>query len=97
MENIERFNPMEGVIYRTNNFGCFVIDEATGLSVFYYGPGEVGDRVKLSVSKIDRERNRITCCFESVVEYGDFSRYDEYNYVAPEREEISLFELERAA
>ena len=70
MENIAKFHSLRGTIVRTNDYGCYVRDDITDTEVFYYGNGYVGDRVLLSIFKVDNERNRITCRLDSVIEYA---------------------------
>ena len=47
-------------------------DDESGRVVFYYGNGFKGDKVQLSIKRIDLERERITCVLDSVLEYGDY-------------------------
>ncbi len=72
MENFERLNTVRGTVIGCNDFGCRVRDDETGLVVFYYGNGMKGDRVQLSVKKVNPERGRVTCELDSVLEYADF-------------------------
>lgn len=70
MEKINKFSTLTGRITGVNSFGCYVQDDETGITVFYYGNGKIGDRVFLSVYKIDTDRNRVTCRLDSVLEYA---------------------------
>ncbi len=72
MENFERLNTVRGTVIGCNDFGCRVRDDETGLVVFYYGNGVKGDRVQLSVKRVNTERGRVTCELDSVLEYADF-------------------------
>lgn len=68
----KKHNTIIGTVIKYNNFGCYVRDEENGFIVFYYGNGMVGDKVQLSVSKVDRELHRVTCNLDTVLEYGAF-------------------------
>lgn len=70
MERINKFSTLTGRIIGTNSYGCYVRDDETGFIVFYYGNGKIGDRVFLSVYRVDIERNRVTCRLDSVLEYA---------------------------
>ena len=72
MEKIAKFYSLTGAIVRTNDYGCYVRDDITNTEVFYYGNGCVGDKVLLSIFKVDKERNRITGRLDSVIEYAEF-------------------------
>ena len=72
MEIYERLDTIIGTIIGCNNFGCHVRDEESGKIVFYYGNGIKGDRVQLTVKRVDMVKNRVTCVLDTVLEYGDF-------------------------
>lgn len=69
MEIFERFNTLVGVIIGCNNFGCYVRDEKTDKVVFYYGCGQKGDRVQLTIKKINPQKEQVTCVLDSVISY----------------------------
>ncbi len=72
MGNIKRLNTITGTVIGFNDYGCYVRDDESDRVVFYFGNGMKGDRVLLSVQKVDVERERITCVLDSVLEYGSF-------------------------
>lgn len=72
MENIRKFSTITGTVFDINRCGCYVRDDETGATVFYYGNGNKGDRVLLSVFKVDRELGRVTSRLDSVLEYAAF-------------------------
>ena len=71
-EGLEKFDTVIGTVVDTNSSGCYVRDSESGKLVFYFGGGMRGDKVQLSVKRIDTERKRVTCVLDSVLEYGDF-------------------------
>jgi len=75
MENYKKFDTIVGRVIGYTNRGCLVRDEATDRVVFYFGCGNKGDRVQLSVKRVNREREQVTCLLDSVLEYAPF-RYD---------------------
>ena len=72
MEIFERFDTLRGTVVNCNEYGCQVRDDESGKIVFYYGNGMRGDRVQLSIKRIDLERQRVTCVLDSVLEYAGF-------------------------
>lgn len=70
MEMINLSDMIIGTVIATNSRGCYVLDDETGTVVYYYGNGKTGDRVLVSLRKIDTERNRITYRLDSVIEYA---------------------------
>ncbi len=72
MENFRKHNTIIGTVIGYNRYGCYVRDEESGMTVFYFGNGMVGDKVQLSVRKVDRELERVTCSLDTVLEYGTF-------------------------
>lgn len=72
MEYFKKHNTITGTVVGFNRCGCYVRDDESGKTVFYFGNGMVGDRVQLSVRKVDRELERITCSLDTVLEYGAF-------------------------
>lgn len=70
MENFKKYNTVIGTVVDCNSCGCYVRDEKSDKIVFYYGNGVKGDKVQLSVEKVDLARNRVTCTLDSVLEYG---------------------------
>lgn len=73
MENFKKYNTVIGTVVGCNSFGCYVRDEESDKIVFYYGNGVKGDKVQLSVVKVDLARDRVTCTLDSVLEYGDIA------------------------
>ena len=73
MEDYQRFDIVIGTVIRMNAYGCYVKDEETGKVVFYYGNGSKGDKVLLSVQKVDPVRRKVTCVLETVLDYGCFA------------------------
>ncbi|MBR5827546.1 MAG: hypothetical protein IKY78_10765 [Clostridia bacterium] len=71
MEFYERFDTIVGTVTGCSAYGAFVKDDETGEEFFYFGNGRKGDRVQLSVKRIDLEKKRITCRLDSVLEYAD--------------------------
>lgn len=72
MEIFERLDTIRGTVIGCNEHGCRVRDDETGKVVFYYGNGYKGDRVQLSIKRIDLERQRVTCVLDTVLEYADY-------------------------
>ena len=70
MEIFERFDTIIGTVVGCNDYGCRVKDDESGKIVFYYGNGVEGDRVQLSVTRVNLERQRVTCVLDSVLEYA---------------------------
>lgn len=73
MENFKKHNTLIGTVIGYNSYGCYVRDDASEKIVFYYGNGMRGDRVQLSIQKVDLARDRITCVLDSVIKYSDFA------------------------
>lgn len=73
MYNFHKHDVITGTVIGFNNCGCLVRDDESDKVVFYFGNGMKGDRVRLSVDKVDRERERVTCVLESVLGYGRFA------------------------
>lgn len=72
MEIFERRDTIRGTVIGFNDYGCKVRDDESGKVVFYYGNGMKGDRVQLTITKIDLEKERVTCKLDTVLEYGEF-------------------------
>ena len=70
MSNFQKYNTVIGTVVGFNSSGCYVRDEESGCVVFYFGHGTRGDRVQLTVQKVDTEKERVTCLLDSVLEYG---------------------------
>lgn len=70
MSNFQKYNTVIGTVVGFNSSGCYVRDEESGYVVFYFGNGTRGDRVQLTVQKVDTEKERVTCLLDSVLEYG---------------------------
>lgn len=73
MENFKKYNTVIGTVIGCNSYGCYVRDDETDNVVFYYGNGMKGDKVQLSVQKVDLVRERVTCVLDSVLEYSGFA------------------------
>ncbi len=72
MEYFRKHSVVTGTVVGFNDHGCYVRDDETGKTVFYFGNGMKGDRVQLTVCKVDRELERVTCSLDTVLEYGKF-------------------------
>ncbi|MBE6780519.1 MAG: hypothetical protein E7545_06030 [Ruminococcaceae bacterium] len=70
MEMFERFNTLIGVVIGCNSYGCYVRDQETDKVVFYYGCGQIGDMVQLSIKKVNYEKEQVTCLLDSVISYA---------------------------
>lgn len=73
MENYKKHNTVIGTVIGCNSYGCYVRDAENDNVVFYYGNGMKGDKVQLSVQKVDLVRKRVTCVLDSVLEYSSFA------------------------
>lgn len=51
-------------------YGCYVRDQATDKTVFYYGCGQKGDKVQLTVKKVNIEKEQVTCVLDAVLSYA---------------------------
>lgn len=69
----KKYSTVIGTVIGFNSYGCYVRDDESDNVVFYYGNGMIGDRVQLTVRKINLEREQVTCVLDSVLEYGDFA------------------------
>ena len=70
MEMFERFNTLIGEVIGCNSHGCYVRDQATNKTVFYYGCGQKGDKVQLTVKKVNIEKEQVTCVLDAVLSYA---------------------------
>lgn len=70
MEAFEKYNTVVGEIIGCNSYGCYVRDKKTDKVVFYYGCGQRGDKVQLTVKKVNLEKEQVTCILDSVLEYA---------------------------
>ena len=70
MEMFERFNTVIGEVIGCNSYGCYIRDLETDRVVFYYGCGQRGDRVQLTVKKVNLEKEQVTCVLDSVLSYA---------------------------
>lgn len=70
MENYKKYDTIIGKVIGFNEHGCLVRDEESDRVVFYFGNGMKGDRVQLTVQKVDRKKERVTCLLDSVLAYG---------------------------
>ena len=73
MSSFEKYNTVIGTVIGYNSCGCYVRDEESGFVVFYFGSGTRGDRVQLTVQKVDKEHEKVTCLLDSVLEYGQLA------------------------
>lgn len=72
MSEFQKYNTVIGTVVGCNSCGCYVRDEESGFVVFYFGNGTRGDKVQLTVQKVDKKRERVTCLLDSVLEYGSY-------------------------
>lgn len=72
-ENFQKHDTVIGTVIGFNSRGCYVRDSKSGEVVFYVGNGMRGDKVQLTVKKVDIEHERVICVLDSVLEYGDFA------------------------
>ena len=72
MGTFKKHSIITGTVVGFNRCGCYVRDDASGEVVFYFGNGMKGDRVQLTVCKVNRELERVTCSLDTVLEYGEF-------------------------
>ena len=72
-EHFQKHNTVVGTVIGCNSHGCYVRDVESKEVVFYFGNGMKGDKVQLTVKRVDVERERITCVLDSVLEYGDMA------------------------
>ena len=72
MEDFKKNNTIIGTVVGFNDYGCYVRDNKTDKIVFYFGNGMKGDKVQLSVVKVNMSRQSVTCVLETVLEYGTF-------------------------
>lgn len=70
MEMFEKFSTLIGVVVGCNSHGCYVREQKTDKVVFYYGCGQRGDKVQLTVKKVDLEKEQVTCVLDSVLYYA---------------------------
>lgn len=71
--NIQKLDTMTGTVIDFNHFGCYVSLDSNETDIpyaFYYGNGKRGDKVLVSIKKIDNVRNRINCDLDCVLEYA---------------------------
>ena len=69
---MEKFSTITGTVIDYNKYGCYVRPDGSDEVVFYYGNGMKGDRVQLSVKRINHQHKSVTCLLDSVLEYGSF-------------------------
>lgn len=70
-EHFQKHNTVVGTVIGCNSYGCYVRDVESDEVVFYFGNGMKGDKVQLTVKRVDAERERVTCVLDSVLEYGN--------------------------
>ncbi len=70
METFELYNTVIGEVIDYNRYGCYVRDLDTDKIVFYFGCGRRGDKVQLSIKRINVEREQVICTLDSVIEYA---------------------------
>ena len=68
-EYYQKHDTVVGTIIGCNSYGCYVRDLKTDEVVFYFGNGEKGDKVQLTIKRVDPEKERVTCTLDSVLEY----------------------------
>ncbi len=69
----QKYNTVIGTVIGCNSHGCYVRDVKSNEVVFYFGNGVKGDKVQLTVKRVDVERERVTCVLDSVLEYGELA------------------------
>ncbi len=72
MEHFQRGDVIIGTVVGYDDERYYVIDDATGKRVAYYGTGMVGNRVELAVKRVDFEKGNVTCNLSAVLEFADF-------------------------
>ncbi len=72
MKMFERFNTLICEVVGYNSHGCYVRDQETGKVVFYYGCGQRGDKVQLTVKKVNLEKEQVTCVLDAVLSYAAY-------------------------
>ena len=70
MKMFERFDTLIGEVIGCNSYGCYVRDQESDKVVFYYGCGHRGDKVQLTIKKVNLEKDQVTCVLDSVVSYA---------------------------
>ncbi len=70
-EHFQKHDTVVGTVIGCNSKGCYVRDVKTNEVVFYFGNGEKGDKVQLTIKRVDPEKERVTCTLDSVLEYGE--------------------------
>lgn len=75
-KGIERFSEYEARVIGVNSCGCYIELIDSGVRAFYYGGGETGDTVYVTVYKIDSLRQRVTCNLDSVISYASDEVFD---------------------
>ena len=70
MEMFEKFNTVIGEVIGCKSYGCYVRDRETDRVVFYCGCGQRGDKVQLTVKKVNLEKEQVTCVLDSVLSYA---------------------------
>ena len=73
MNSFEKYDTVVGKVIGFNDHGCLVRDEKSDSVVFYFGNGMKGDRVQLTVYKVDNQKERVTCLLDRVLEYGVYA------------------------
>ena len=72
-ENFHEYDTVIGKVIGCNSSGCFVRDEKSDKVVSYYGNGEKGDKVQLTIKKVDAAKEKVTCVLDSVLKYGNYA------------------------
>lgn len=70
MELYEKFSTLIGEVIGCNSYGCYVRDQETDRVVFYYGCGKRGDKVQLTIKRVNIEKEQVTCMLDSVISYA---------------------------
>jgi len=58
----------------SNRHGCYVVldEQVEGITDgFYFGCGTAGDRVMLSIKRVDTDRESVLCDLDAVISYGE--------------------------
>ena len=71
-EHFQKHNTLVGIVVGCNSRGCYVREVESKEVVFYFGNGMKGDKVQLTVKRVDVDRERVICVLDSVLEYGEF-------------------------
>lgn len=65
LANLERFDVYEGVVIRTNEYGALIKLLDSEIEAFAFACARPGDRVLVSISKVNVKTNRVRCQIDS--------------------------------